>query len=257
MSSAKRENIWVNLLLNVILPSLLLAKGGQWSGLDPAPVLMLALSFPLAYGIYDALARKKTNLFSIIGFVSVLITGAVGLIENVDTRWIAVKEAAIPLLFGIAILISGRTKKPLVRSLMFSPELFDVPRIEGLLKEKGNENAFEKVLASCQHWLVGSFLLSAILNYVLADWLVKSPSGTEAFNEEVGKMTALSWPVIAVPTTLVMMFGLIKLVKGIEQSTGEQLDQLLHPELREKQAQKDAAAAQKLSQDTPNEERNP
>lgn len=243
MPPAKRENLWLNLILNVILPSLLLSKGGKWFGLPPAPVLVISLSFPIAYGIYDRIARKKINLFSVIGFVSVLITGAVGLLKNVPTQWIAIKEAAVPLLFAVAILASAKSKKPLVRSLLYSPELFDVDLIEASLDARGTRPAFNKIIAGCQLWMVGSFVLSAILNYILAAWLVRSPSGTEAFNQEVGKMTALSWPVIALPTTLVMMVALVRLTRGIEESTGHNLDDVLHPDMRQKLAEKAAKSS--------------
>lgn len=245
MSAHKRENIWINLVLNVVLPSLLLTKGGHWLKLSPAPLLITALSMPLIYGIYDFITRRKVNMFSIIGFVSVLITGAVGLFENIPTRWIAIKEAAVPLLFAIAIYASSFTKKPLIRGLLFSPELFDVDLIETALDEKGTRADFDQVISSCTIWVVGSFILSAILNYLLAVWLVKSPSGTEAFNQEIGKMTALSWPVIALPTTAVMMVALMKLMRGIETATGHNLDDVLHPEVRDKMAAKDAALEKK------------
>lgn len=234
----KRENLWVNIILNVALPSILLTKGDDWLGLEPAPVLIIALFFPLAYGIYDFVSRKKVNLFSIIGFVSVLITGAIGLFENVPTKWYAVKEAAVPLLFGIAVLISTRTKKPLVRSLLYSPEMFDVHMIEKSIDEKGTREEFEQTIRIVTWWLVGSFLLSAVLNYGLATYLVKSPSGTAEWNDEVGKMTAWSWPVIAIPSTGVMMLALMKLVKGIEACTGHSFEEVLHPEMREKVEEK-------------------
>jgi hypothetical protein len=178
----------------------------------------------------------------------VLITGAVGLFENIDTKWIAIKEAAVPLLFGIAIYASSFTKKPLIRSLLFSPELFDVELIEDSLDEKGTRKDFDQVISSCTVWVVGSFILSAVLNYVLAVWLVKSPSGTPEFNSEIGKMTALSWPVIALPTTAVMMVALMKLMKGIEKATGHNLDDVLHPEVREKLAAKDEAFEKKKAE---------
>lgn len=240
MPEHKREKLWVNLLLNVAIPSLLLMKGGEWFHRPPEQILVFALGFPICYGIYDFLTRKKVNVFSIIGFVSVLITGGIGLIENVPTRWIAVKEAAVPLLFGAAILVSSKTKKPLIRSLLFSREMFDVDLIEASLDEKGTRGDFDRVIRSCTGWVIASFILSAILNYILATWIVTSDSGTPAFNEEIGKMTALSWPVIALPTTGVMMVALFKLMKGIETTTGHELDDVLHPEVREKIAAKEA-----------------
>ncbi len=239
MPPHKRENLWLNLLLNVVLPSLLLSKGGAWFHLPPAPVLLLALSFPIAYGIYDRIAREKVNLFSVIGFVSVLVTGAIGLLKNVPTEWIAVKEAAVPLLFAVAILASAKSKRPLLRSLLYSPEMFDVQLIDASLDARGARDRFEAVIASCQGWVIASFGLSAALNFALARLLVRSPSGTEAFNREIGKMTALSWPVIALPTTLVMLFALVRLTKGIEACTGHVLDDVLHPDLRAKIAAKE------------------
>ena len=238
--AAKRENVWINLILNVALPSILLSKGDDWFGLDSKLVLIIALVFPVAYGIYDFIKRSKVNLFSVIGFVSVLITGAIGLVEGVEQPWYALKEAGVPLLFALAVLISSKTKKPLVRSLLYSPEMFDVPLIEASLDEKQTRAHFDKTIRVVSWWLIGSFVLSAILNYVLAMWIVQSPSGTDAWNDEVGKMTALSWPVIAIPSMAMMMVALMKLVKGIEKCTGHSMEDILHPDMREKVAEKKA-----------------
>lgn len=124
----QRENIWLNIGLNVIIPSVLMSQGEQWFGLEPAPLLIVALAFPLCYGIYDFATRGKYNFFSMLGFVSILISGGVGLLE-LDKDWIAIKEAAIPALFAIAILLSLKTSFPLVRTFLYSPELFDVPKV--------------------------------------------------------------------------------------------------------------------------------
>jgi hypothetical protein len=138
------------------------------------------------------------------------------------------------------VVISAFTPRPLIRGLLFTPELFDVERVEAALDARGSRPAFNRVIAACTGWVAASFLLSAVLNYLLARWLVRSPSGTEAFNAEIGRMTFLSWPVIALPTTLVMMVALMKLMKGIEIHTGHVLDEVLHPDLRGKLAEKEA-----------------
>ena len=63
-------------------------------------------------------------------------------------------------------------------------------------------------------------MLSAILNFVLAKYFVKSPAGTEAFNDELGKMTIYSYPIIVIPSMLIM-FGIIRYVYiSIKQLTG-------------------------------------
>jgi len=70
-------------------------------------------------------------------------------------------------------------------------------------------------------------LVSAVLNFWLAIWILKSPSGTPAFNRELGKMTALSYPVIVVPSLLVMTLAVWILIRGLKKITGLQLQDIL------------------------------
>ena len=70
-------------------------------------------------------------------------------------------------------------------------------------------------------------MLSSILNYILAKILLVSAPGTEAFNAELGKMNALSFPVIAVPATIIMMLALFYLFKRIKALTHLELEDIL------------------------------
>lgn len=244
----KRENIWVNIALNVLIPSLLMTKGKSWLGLEPAPLLVVALAFPVCYGIFDFVTRKKYNFFSVLGFVSILISGGVGLME-LDKGWIAIKEAAIPALFAIAVLISLKTPFPLVRTFLYNPEIFNVTKIESALKEQKNESSFERLMVHCTLLLAGSFVLSALLNYGLAKYLIRSDTGTEAFVVEMGKMTAWSWPVITIPSMAVMMVAFFMLIKGIKNYTGYEIDDVVlvgvPPEKKEK-VEKDSPEMDRL-----------
>lgn len=231
---AKKENTFLNLGFNLVLPILLLNKGKAWFGehLEPyfenvaVGVLLIALAFPVGYFVYDYFKRKKYNLFSIIGLISVLLTGGIGIL-SIPTGWFAVKEAAIPLILGLAVLISLKTPYPLVRTLLFNPEIMHVDRVQVALKEHDAEAEFEKLLAFCTWLLASSFLLSAVLNFILARWIVVSPSGSDAFNDEVSKMMGWSFVVIAVPSMAIMMFALFKLMAGIKRMTGLELEQVI------------------------------
>ena len=99
------------------------------------PILLIALCFPIAYFIYDLILRKKYNFISILGLISVLLTGGIGILE-IPTQWFAVKEAAIPSIIGLAVILSLKTPYPLVRSILLNPELMDVPKIDAALLEK-------------------------------------------------------------------------------------------------------------------------
>ena len=77
--------------------------------------------------------------------------------------------------------------------------------------------------------LAGSFFFSAVMNYILATWIVTSPSGTTAFNEELGRLTLLSYPMIALPSMLIMAAALYYLVRTIHTLAGLKLtDALKH-----------------------------
>lgn len=235
----KRENVWVNLALNVVIPSVLMTKGATWLGMDPAPLLILALAFPVCYGIYDFATRRKYNFFSILGFVSILITGGVGLL-GLSKEWIPIKEAGIPALFAVAVLVSLVTPFPLVRAFLYNPEIFDVPKIDAALEEKGRKIDFEKLMRTCTLLLAGSFILSAILNYGLAKYLVTHDPETDlaGYNEDMGRMTAWSYPVIMVPSMAIMMVALFKLANGIEAFTGFHLEDVMHIGKKEEDEEK-------------------
>ena len=242
-SPPKRENTFLNLGFNILLPILILSKGKEWFGAQLEPyfdnvavaVLLIALAFPIGYFAYDYFKRKKYNLFSIIGLFSVLLTGGIGVLA-IPTEWFAVKEAAIPLILGLAVIISLKTPYPLVRTLLFNPEIMNVERVQEALKKHSAEAEFEKLLTFCTWLLAGSFLLSAVLNFILARWMVVSPSGTDAFNDEVSKMMGWSFVVIAVPSMAIMMVALLKLMGGIKRLTGLELEQVIHGAEAEKEA---------------------
>jgi hypothetical protein len=222
---AKQENLLLNLTCNIAVPTLVLMKLSYEHRLGPVWALLLAVSFPLGYGLYDYVARKKMNFFSVVGLCSVLLTGSLGLLR-VDGIWFAVKEAAIPLCFGAAVLISARTKKPLVRQLLWNEQVIDVQRVDAALEKRGQRDDFERLLKRASIGLALSFLLSAVLNFGLARYLLKSPAGTAEFAIELGRMNGLSLPVIMVPSMIVTMIVFWRLMSGLTQLTGLALDDI-------------------------------
>lgn len=223
----KREGILGNLLLNIIIPTVILTKlsGEDWLGTKMA--IVVALAFPVIYGLKDFYTSRKLNFFSILGVVSIFLTGGISLLE-LDPKYIAIKEAAIPALLGLATLASLKTRYPLVRTFLYNDKILQVDKVATALKENNNQIHFDQVLKNASYLIAFSFLVSSILNYALAKYLLVSPPGTEAFNAELGKMTALSFPVIALPATVVMMFALFYLFRQITKLTKLSLEDILH-----------------------------
>lgn len=226
MNETAKPNPLIELSLTLILPSFILMKFSGPDDLGSLNALLLALAFPLAWGAWSLLRERKVNMLAVLGLCSILLTGGIGVLQ-LDPQWLAVKEAAIPGLIGLAVVASAFTGKPLVRVLLLSPALLNVERIQENLQQRGNGAAFESRLKSATWMLGGSFLFSSAMNYFLATWIVTSPAGTPAFNEQLGRMTLLSYPVIALPSMLIMLALLYYLARTLNQLAGLKLAETL------------------------------
>lgn len=228
MNTDKKPNPLIEIAITIIVPAVVLMKLSGADSLGPLRALLLALAFPLGWGLWDGFRRRKLNWLAVLGVVSTLLTGGIGLLA-LDAKWLAVKEAAVPSLIGVVILGSIWTRNPLIRLLVFNASLFDVERVSAALAEKGTTAAFDQRLRQGTALLAGTFFFSAVANYVLARWVVVSPAGTEAFNQELGRLTLLSYPVIAIPSTLMMMGLLYWLARQAKALTGLDMGDMLHP----------------------------
>lgn len=223
---AVRESALLSLGINIAIPAVILMKLSGEEALGPVGGLIVALAFPLTYGVVDFARRRAWNIVSILGIVSVVLTGGIGLM-HLDPKWIAVKEAAVPGFIGCAVVLSLRTRFPIVRTLLYNDKIIRIAEVDEALARRGNRSAFDRALVNASWMLAASFFVSAALNFVLAKLIVRSPPGTTAFNEELGRMTALSYPVIVVPSMAIMIAALWYLFRSIRQLTDLDLEQIL------------------------------
>ncbi len=220
---ARRENPLLNIGLNIALPAIVLMQLSREDRLGPVYGLLLALAFPVGYGLYDFAARRGFNFYSALGFVSVLLTGGIGLLK-LPVEWLAIKEAAVPFIIGVAVLVSLRTRYPLIKTIIH--QVIAVERVYAALRQRDRVQAYERRLVVATYMVVFGLLVSTVLNYVLARVVVVSAPGSTAFNEELGRMTALSFPVITVPSIIILIIALYYLVSGITKETGLDLQDI-------------------------------
>lgn len=220
----KNENAWLNIFLNVIIPALILTKLSDPQYLGQVWALIVALAFPILYGAYDYITRKKHNFFSALGLISVLLTGGIGLME-LNKGWMVAKETAIPALMGLAVFISQYTKFPLVKT--FLNQILDLDKIKLTFEEQNAGEKFQTVLKNSTLWLSLSFFISATLNYVLAVKILVGEPGSVEFNESLGKMTALSFPVISLPMMVIVGLIMFYLFREIKKTTGLEFEDFI------------------------------
>jgi intracellular septation protein A len=219
------NNTLLELIFNIVIPSVILMKLSGSEYLGSMYALIVALLFPIGYGLYDFIKNKSMNFISLLGFLSTLLTGGIGLFE-LDVEWLAIKEAAIPSAIGLVVLISGFWGKPLIAKILLNPMLFNLDLIYETLSNRRKTEEFKAKIQRANHLLSMTFVFSATMNYLLAKWIVVSPAGTEKFNEQLGEMTILSYPVIAIPSMIMLgaiMFYVVKTVTRLTELKWEQI----------------------------------
>ena len=240
----KKESMWLNLGFNLLIPILVLRKGDEWFGpslenLLQSPqdgtlvgsfMLILAISFPIGYGVLDFWRRKKWNFLSILGALSAFLTGGIGLLPGATVSMFAIKEAALPGILGILTILTLKTKKPLVKLFLYNPDVIQVDLVDRALSVRGTTKEFNQLLKKCT-WLIAlSFVLSAGLNYFLSLAIVVTEPSIDklAFNDEVGKMMGWSFPIISLPCMIVSAYALWILIKGIRTLAGLSFEEVLN-----------------------------
>ena len=247
----KPENPFFNIAFNILIPVVILNKGHLWFSKNADIVaLLLALAFPLAYGLFDLFKNKRKNLISVLGALNVCFTGGFALF-HLSGIWFAIKEALFPLLIGMFVLISAYTKKNFFESLMRH-----CPLNWHLIEEKtqSSKGTLKALFKKATIWFSLSFFVSAILNFILAMFIFSdsadiNPTGSvkgaadEVFsfyredkdqeissqtniNKKIADMTWMGFLVIGLPLTLFSAFIFWRFLKGLCQLTNLSIEQI-------------------------------
>lgn len=217
-----KENPLLNLGFNIVIPMTILMKFSGDQHLGQVYGLILALFFPIAYGVYDLIKSGKVNIFSLLGLVSVLMTGVIGLLE-LNRNWMIVKETAFPLVMGLFVFASEFSGKPLVTKIL--DQMIDIDAIKKVYDDLNMRPVIEKRLKTSSYLFGSTFFISAILNFLLAYYVLEGEPGTEEFVNSLGKMTGLSFPVIALPMMIMVGYILFHLFSGIKKETNAEIEQ--------------------------------
>jgi hypothetical protein len=172
---------------------------------------------------------------SILGAISALLTGGIGLIPGGTVHMFAIKEAALPGALAILTLFTLKTQKPLVKIFLYNPDLFQVDKIEKLLEAQGTKKSFNRLLVICTWLLAGTFVFSTVVNYLLARLIVVTEpfSDKNAFNDEIGTMMTWSFPVISLPCMVATAYAFWLLTRGIKKMTGLNLEEAINQPSRQ------------------------
>jgi hypothetical protein len=253
--TTSQEHPLANILINVLIPVLALSylskdpefqqaigKVARPWHIGPVKALIVALLFPISYGVWHFAKTRKPNFFSALGLISVLLTGGLTLFlwnqdgtvkSNADVLF-GLKEASIPLILGIAVIGSHYTPSPLLRVFLYNDSIFDIPKIEHRIEETGNQEFYKKALFQATLLFAASFFLSTFMNFGLAMYFLgdldhTAANARELYNERVAKLTGWGFAVIGIPILAFLFFTLRRLVKQLGLLTGMKDEDLMLP----------------------------
>lgn len=250
-----QEHPLANVLVNVLIPVLALSylskdpefqraigKAVQPWHIGPVKALMVALAFPIAYGIRHFIKTRKANFFSALGLFSVLLTGGLtiflwnedGTIKPNGDVLFGLKEASIPLILGIAVIGSHFTSTPLIRTFLYSDTMFDIARIEKEIDAHNARPDYVKIIFQATLLFAASFFISALLNFGLAvhflgDLGPSAPNARVLYNGQVAKLTGWGFAVIGLPMVIFLFITLRRMITQLSRLTGLKEEEIMLP----------------------------
>ncbi len=213
------------LLISVVIPLVILTRFSAQSQLGPTKSLVLALAFPVAFELYSVRKTKRLSAVSALAIVGILITGAISLL-GLSENWLAVRRSVPYLAAGLAVMISIRIKRPLLKAVL--PRIMGMEKITGVASKKHALPQLERLITRAGYMASGVLFFIAFSSYVLTRIVIVSPTGTTGFNQEYAKLRILSLPFVTLPLLIGTVALLYYLMRHIEKLTGLDADQLLN-----------------------------
>jgi len=254
-NSTNQEHPLANILINVLIPVFALSflskdpalqeslgKEAKLWHIGPIYAMVAALALPLGYGVWHFIKSRKANLFSALGLVSVLLTGGLtiylwnknGTVKPNAGLLFGIKEGLIPLILGVAVLLSHRWSTPLIQVFLYNDTLFDIKKIESRVEDLSAESKYDSILLNATRLFAASFFVSAVMNLGLAQWFFRDfnpqmNGALEEYNAIVGKVMGWGFAVIGIPILIFLFLTLRQLIQQLKALTGFDDKDLLMP----------------------------
>lgn len=191
----------LNAIINIFIPIVVLLTLSSDDRLGPIPALLLAIGIPATYGIYGLLRTRKVNSQSLLGVISVLLTGVI-VVFKLDTALFPIKEAVLPMGFALILMISNRTGFPIVKML------FDMvlrkDRVEEAIRDGDNAVAYRHHIERSGVMWAGIMALSGVMKFTLSSFIITAPAGTTQFNTQLA-----TYELAQIPTSMMITMVLI------------------------------------------------
>ncbi len=213
----------VDLLANLAWPWAVLTWASGDDALGPRWGPAVAMLAPLAHAAWRRVVEKRTSALALLVVASIALNAVAGFLP-LDAAWFAGKEALLPVGFGALFAATALRGPGLLAELVH--ELVDPAKLAAALDERG---AAEGYLRRLRRGTLGFGLVfagSGVLGGLLAAVLVRSPTGSPGFAEELGRYTAWSYVVVNLPVLVASTWVLRDVLIALEDGTGRRIEDL-------------------------------
>lgn len=218
-----KENPLFSLLLTIVIPSVLLEKLAAWIPHENAALisLIVALSFPITYGVWDYISKKNKSWMAILGVVNISLSGGFALLQ-LSGEWFTIKEAAFPFFIGVFVWISSTKEKNFFQLVMINPQILNVSLLNQKIKETKTETKLANLFVRSNKLFAVSFFLSAVLNFILAYTIFTPIKEIDAnkiqniLNSQIAQMNWMSFVVIVLPLMLFSLYIFMDFFKKLK-----------------------------------------
>ncbi len=227
---ASKENPLINLLASVAIPVFVLNK---FSSKAPVAALLIALAFPIGYGLWSFYQSKKINFISVLGILNTVSTGGFALME-LEGIWFCVKEAAVPLLIGLFVFFTAFGSQPFLQILLMETGALNAHAIDERTQTPELKQQLQRLVKKSTLIFSTTFFFSAIMNFIIAyRTFLKIPlelsaeARTEILNQQIASMTWKGYAMIFVPTSVIFFVILYFFFRGLTKVTGLTFDEII------------------------------
>jgi hypothetical protein len=219
----RKRSLSVDLACNLAWPFAVLTWASGEDLLGPRWAPAVAMAAPLGFAVYRRVTEGRTSALSVLVVVSILLNAAAGFLP-LDARWFAAKEALLPVGFGLLFAGTALRGPGLLADIIH--ELVDAEKLAVALAARGATAPYTARLRRGTVRFGAVFGLSGALGGALALALVRAPTGTPAFAEELGRYTAWSYAAVNLPVLLASAWVLQDVLKALEEGTGRSFEEL-------------------------------
>ena len=204
----------LQLLLNFVLPLIVLTRFSSDTSLGPTKGLVLALSFPVVYELYNVIKYKKLSWLSVVSISGILITGLISLLK-LSVGWLALRRSIPYAVIASGIIIAeGFRYSPAEK---IAEQILDIKKIKSAINspEVSLKNLFKK----CSYLAAALFATIAAVSYILTRLVITSPLDTPEFNQQYASLRIWSIVAITIPLLAGIVAIVMYLVSKLEKET--------------------------------------